>query len=82
VKSYLESDDDEIVRPSKTSSSRGRTQKRRRTVVDSGDEDDFKADDDWGYSDDGCDTPSTANMVWESQLIVYRFGRLHCPRRF
>lgn len=58
MKSYLESDDDDIVRPSRAPSTRGRTLKRRRTVVESSDEDSFKTDDNYGYPDDGCDTPS------------------------
>lgn len=46
-----EDDDEEIFRPSRRTSVRGRNTKRRKTSPES--EDEFKEDEDGGYSDDG-----------------------------
>lgn len=54
MKSYWESDDEDVVRSSGRQSTRGRAQKRRKTGTGSSDEDEFKQDDEADdYFDDG-----------------------------
>jgi hypothetical protein len=68
VNSYAESDDDEVVQPTKRV---GRVLKRRKTLAVSSDEDEFQGEDITGvFSDDGLYTPPrsrvTVTDIWQT----------------